>query len=158
MDAYIYRYIYIYIYIFVFSYVVLLAEQAAQPLMQSINASTQPRTEENKNNKPYNPNRSPTLPQQLWQRPKKATGSVRVTTQEARANGNEQIGQATQAQLNNSSSGQRPKSHGEQAGNDPGGKHERTERTRTNTNGPGESVSGWRRSWQLQPNGLRSRG
>ena len=65
----------------------------------------------------------------------KATASMRETAQAASANKNEQTGPTTQteAQLYHSSSGQRPKSHGEQSGNDPGGKREQ-ERTGTNTN------------------------
>jgi len=86
-----------------------------------------PRTK-NKN-KPSNPTRSPSPPQQLRQGPKKATGSAQETNQEARASEHEQTknGQATQAeaQHSHSNSGQRPKSHGEKAGNEPGGERTR---------------------------------
>ena len=69
-----------------------------------------------------NPNRGPAQPQQLrskTQKPRRARGkpSRRQST-----NKNERTSKATQteAQLNHSSSGQRPKSHGEQAGINPG--------------------------------------
>jgi hypothetical protein len=76
------------------------------------------------------PNRHPTQPQQLrskTQKPRRASGS---TIQEACTNKKKRTGKENQTdtQLNHSSSGQRPKSHGEQAGDSPGGRAQ----TRTN--------------------------
>lgn len=89
------------------------------------------------NNQPNNPSRRPAQPQQPRQTPKQATENVRETKQEASTNKNERTGKAiqTEAQFNpisqkprRSHSGQKTQSHGEHAGDNPGGK-QKQERT-----------------------------
>ena len=75
------------------------------------------------------PNPTPDSTATTQAKTQESHGSARETNQEARASKNrKKTGQATQAEarLSHSSSGQRPKNHGEQAGNEPGGKRERT--------------------------------
>ena len=94
--------------------------------------TTQENPEQERTNRQGNPNRSPTQPQQLrpkTQKPRRANGkrSRRQST-----NNSERTSKATQteAQLNHSSSGQRPKSHGEQAGDSPGKNEKEQKKTR----------------------------
>ena len=97
--------------------------------------TTQENPEQERTNRQGNPNRSPTQPQQLrpkTQKPRRANGkrSRRQST-----NTSERTSKATQteAQLNHSSSGQRPKSHGEQAGDSPGRNEQEQKRTRVSS-------------------------
>ena len=69
-----------------------------------------------------NPNRGPAQPQQLRSKTQKPRRTRGKPSRRQSTNKNERTSKATQteAQLNHSSSGQRPKSHGEQAGINPG--------------------------------------
>ena len=101
----------------------------------AVQETTQENPEQERTNRQGNPNRSPTQPQQLrpkTQKPRRACGkqSRRPSTNES-----ERTSKATQtqAQLNHSSSGQRPKSHGEQAGDSPGRNEQEQKRTRVSS-------------------------
>ena len=105
-------------------------KQKAKGKTERVNGPTQERT-----NRQGNPNRSPTQAQPLrpkTQKPWRACGkqSGRPSTNES-----ERTSKATQteAQLNHSSSGQRPKSHGVQAGDSPRRNEQEQKKTRVSS-------------------------